>query len=500
MLVWYKFVVESPMKLYRYVTLFFFLLAPVVIFSQEYSFTPDIRKISEKELFQMGGGTELGLSDQFFSREFVDFGYNSKYFAFVAATSFHQDHTYTPDPASTPNGTLLNSYFLMDQGGMIFRNRQMTFEVGRLEHHDVIDSPYALFISSQRNPAFLANFRYENNFAFYETRWIDLNERSAVTTAAFPSGFPDRGAQLKTYGIKINTMRFGFQDAAVYVGRWFDLEYFASPLPNYLIQYVKGTDGRPWSTGTDENDIMGFFWDWKATSDLYLDAQLFIDDIGILGAFNTPNNPWKVAYSLGFKIKTDIGNFGFHHALATQYTFSMTNDQVNTAYSWSYYPDTRYDSGAGVYRSMNLEDLMVGYYNGENNIAFRVDYDGRWFGLNFVSDLEFVLSGPKSPDNAWDEYLHYPSPGTKLLDYSVLEKKFLFNLQVSKVLGNFVVFSNAKLGVAFNALQLQSPGVSTGNTINDNVYLWRPGDTTAYTYAISVGFRYNVPVMDYLKE
>jgi hypothetical protein len=378
----------------------------------------------------------------------------------------------------------------------------MAFQLGRLEHYDVIDSPYSLFISSKRNPALLANFRYENDFAFYETRWIELNNDSAASTPAFQTGFPDRGAHLKTYGIKLGTMRFGYQDAAVYAGKFFDLEYFVSPMPNYLIQYVKGTDGRPWNTGANENNIMGFFWDWKPDDNTYIDAQVLIDDMTGFGIGDIPNNPMKAAYTIGGKLTTPFGTFGLHHALATKYTFSRTRDGTGEdyEYSYTYYPDTRFDLSDGTLRSISIEDNMLGYYNGENNIAFRLDYDGSWSGIKVVSQLEFVLSGPKSPASSWHEYTSYPEPGTKLLDYSILEKKLVLDAQASRRFGDFLAFVNLRAGIAINALELQEayPGadlVDDPATINDDIWIWRPGDDNEYTLSIGLGIRYDIPVM-----
>jgi len=468
--------------------------------AQSYSFTPDVTIPSETEEFTIGAGGEATLSTDITSRILLDFGYNSEHFAFIAATSFRQDDDYSPDVANFPDGTLFDSYFMMDQGGLVFRGLGMELKVGRFEHGDAVDSPYTLFISSKRNPAVLANFRYENDFAFYETRWIELNSRSAVSTPAFTTGFPDRGAQLKTYGVKLGTMRFGFQDAAVYTGRSFDLEYFVSPMPNYLIQYVKGTTGRPWSTGSNENDIMGFFWDWQASDELYLDAQALIDDMNVFGAGGTPFNPWKAAYSLGASLDTGIGRFGFHHALATKYCFSTTSDaDPSLAYPWAYYPDTRFYLASGELRSIAMEDLMIGYYNGENNMAFRLDYSGSWSGFDIVSNLEFVLSGPKSPANAWHAGGY--TAGTKLFDYSLIEKKLVLEAQASRRFGDFLAFVTARAGVAINALELQAPSDTlTGVTIEDNAWIWRPGDDTDYIWSIGLGVRYDIPVMKALRK
>lgn len=469
---------------------------------QSYSFTPDILAPTTEETFSIGVGGEAGysLDASLTHRILLDFSYGSEYFGFVAATSFRKDGLYSPDIANFPDGTLFGSYFFMDQGAMVLRGLGMELQVGRLDHHDVIDSPYSLFISSKRNPAVLANFRYENEFAFYETRWIELNARSSVVTPAFPGVFPDRGAQLKTYGVKLGDMRFGFQDAAVYTGRSFDLEYFVSPMPNYLIQYVKGTNGRPWSTGENENDIIGFFWDWQASDALYLNAQVFIDDLNVGGLGGTPLNPWKAAYSLGARLATPYGRFGLHHALATKYAFSTTADAPETAYPWAYYPDTRFPMADGTLKAVPFETLMIGYYNGENNIAVRLDYDHELAGFGLAGNLEFVLSGDKSPCNAWHAGDY--KAGTKLLDSERLEKKLVLDAQVSRRLGDFLLFSSLRAGVALNALTLQAPypaGTSGTSTIDEHAWIWRAGEKTEYLFSISLGLRYDIPVMKALR-
>ena len=488
-------------------TLFFlFTIFALTVFSQSLSFTPDITISSDEEIFAMGAGAEgkYALDDNFTSRLLLDFAFNSKHFGFLAATSFRQDGVYAPDIANTPDGTLFNSYFTLDQGAMILKALDMELQLGRILQKDAIDSPYSLFISSKPNTPLLANFRYENSFAFYETRWIELNTRSGVKTEAFSGGFPDRGAQLKTYGIKLGNMRFGLQDGAVYTGRSFDLEYFVNPIPNYLIQYVKGTEGRPWTTGDNENDIMGLFWDWKPNENLSFNAQLFVDDMSLLGIGNTSRNPWKTAYSLGGTIKTNFGSFSLHHALATKYCFSTTSDRKEVAYPWAYYPDTRFPIKEGDYRAIPFETLMIGYYNGENNIAFRLDYENDFHGFKLLSNLEFVLSGDKSPGNAWHAGTWYVGPGTRLFDSEYLEKKFILSGQLSKQVHDFTFFSNFLIGFAINALELQRPypeGSESGvsevyKDIDENVWIWRAGKSNELYFTLSLGFRYAIPIMN----
>ena len=74
-----------------------------------------------------------------------------------------------------------------------FSYEDFELTIGQKEHCDVIESDYSLFISGNKNPAFIADFVYNGDLFYYETRWIRLNERS-------DAGFDydgDRGANLK---------------------------------------------------------------------------------------------------------------------------------------------------------------------------------------------------------------------------------------------------------------------------------------------------------------
>jgi hypothetical protein len=116
-----------------------------------------------------------------------------------------------------------------------------------------------------------------------------------------------------------------------------------------------------------------------------------------------------------------------------------------------------------------------------------------------VSHLEFVLSGPKSPANSWHEETSYPEPGTQLFDYSILEKKLVLEAQASRRFGDFLAFVNLRAGIAINALELQEPypdsETEVPDTINDDVWIWRPGDDNEYTLSFGLGIRYDIPVM-----
>lgn len=428
----------------------------------------------------------------------IDFGFDSRQFSLSAAIYLANDDKYSPLKSNLDDGTLLNYYAVLESGGLTWRpDENLTFRIGRLEHRDQLDGPYALFASSTSLARPLIEIRYENEYFFYESRWVELNARSEMATEAYPDYFPDRGANLKAYGFKFGDMRFGIQDAAVYVGRSFDFEYLISPIPQYFTQYVKGTDGRPWVDGSNDNNIIGIFWDWNRPDGLSFDAQFLMDDLNIYFMGIGTANPWKAAWAARMKSTSDFGTFSLSHAGALKYTFQPTRDSEAGAYSYTYYPDTRFTVGDS-YRDISFDDLMFGYKNGENNVALRLDYAGVLNRFDIQSSLEFVLSGSKSPTNAWNDATWHESEGSRLLDDDVLEKLVVFNFKASRKLGAFIIDGAMMVGGAFNALELVQPeptAEAEEKLINEYSYIWKPGDDFEFLFSFGIGVRYEFPVM-----
>ncbi|MGA2545190.1 MAG: hypothetical protein ABSF43_01475 [Rectinemataceae bacterium] len=407
-------------------------------------------------------------------RAYIGFDYATKYFDLLADLSVYDNTKYGATSANVSGGRLGHLYFLMDNGGARTHLGPLSFSAGRFQQYDVIDSPYSLFVNSNGNSALGMRLDYEDDFFFFETRWTELNSRSDVTTLSFPIGFPDRGANLKIFGFKIAPgMRFGFQDAAVYTGRSFDAEYFFNPIPGYFIQYGKSVSGSPWATGGYENEIVGMFWDWKRDDGLSLNAQLLIDDFSVFGLGGTPNNPWKLAWTMGGRKKTDYGTFGFYQAGATKYTFQTVAHEANGyPYSYTYYPDTVFNWD-GQYYSISIEDNSLGYKYGEDNLAFMVDWSKRISGCDLYASLELLLAGTNSPNDAWDGLLSYPG-GTEILDNETIEKRILGTVSASWRTGPWRIYGSLTGGVAIDPLALEA-APNYGST-SDSIYVPQAGN------------------------
>ncbi|HOX31121.1 MAG TPA: hypothetical protein PLB91_02250 [Spirochaetales bacterium] len=436
--------------------------------------------------------------------------------------SMYADDKYAPAKANLPGGELLGLYFIMEEGGIESSFGPVSLRAGRFKHYDVIDSPYSLFVNSRGNAALLANIRYEDDFFFYESRWLCLNQDAYMdawgdathtfSDTAWPEGYPDRGANIKTYGFKLrNGMRFGFQDAAIYTGRSFDLEYLLNPIPQYFIQYAKTNGGRPWATGSNENDMIGAFWDWKRDDGYDFNAQVLMDDFNVGGFGDTPRNPWKLAWALGGRKKLAVGSVGFYHAGATKYSFSpitmgedddgdnlLDEGQVAqnaiSAYGYTYYPDTRFDRSYDFDFSdsceIAIEDNAIGYKHGENNLAFQADYTFEYRDSYMVSAaLEFVLAGANSPANPWQDDNKHPI-GTKLLNDEVLEKRIVLKLASTWREGDWSYSVRIDGGIRIDAMELVEPD-ATDNVWTRNLWIWKPQDGNNVPVArIMLGAKY----------
>jgi len=220
---------------------------------------------------------------------------------------------------------------LMKEGGMSWRSGGLLVEGGKLVLEDELDSYYSLFLSSKRNAAVGAQVRYEDELFFFSDRWIALNYDSEYVWG--PTAWPDRSAVLKTYGMKLGKLRFGFQDAIVYKrpsgdssrGPAFEAEYFLNPIPSFFVQYIRTGESGPWtadsSTGND-NSILGFFGEW--TEERWsARAQILVDNLNMNRFFypDSFQDPDKIAASAGATFRTDLGTIDFDIAGATKYCF-----------------------------------------------------------------------------------------------------------------------------------------------------------------------------------
>jgi hypothetical protein len=409
------------------------------------------------------------------------FRFDYRYLRLLADLSLVNDERYEPSESY-----MLGRNFAVDNGGLALDFGFLSLSAGRFVHRDFLDTPYSLFVSSERLPALLADITLRARRFTYESRWIRLNTRSA--------NYPDRGANYKVFALELGDWRFGLQDAAVYYGRVFDEEYFLSPIPNILTQMVTKRDDTPWKEDANDNSIMGLFVEWNRPRS-WLYAQWLVDDISL--DFLIPwflRDKWghrrvasKLAWSIGGRWELPFGTLGFYHAGATKYTFEATYD--SDPYGYTYYPAVEYDLGGSMV-PLDYRDNYLGYKYGENNLAFRAELTKlALLGADCSTALEYVLSGSKSPANPWHGE---PDPNrTRMFDEAVLEQTVLAEAAAAWAWRSWSFYTRLKLGVAFNRLEL-APAPDLGPQIlqphageNAALYAW----TVGVTYLWQVGRR-----------
>lgn len=450
------------------------------------------------------------------TEESLAFGFNTEPFSLSALGVMRNDGKYDAELAGVPGGKFFGNYILMLEGGAIVRRDGLSFRAGRFRHYDELESPYSLFVNSLGHSANIMELRFENDDFLYQSRWVELTARSAfqsgesdpslrswhetlqdgsgVDLTAGYTGFPDRGANIKTYALKFGALRVGYQDAAVYSGppgsgRSFDFEYFLNPIPQYFIQYVKGTGGRPWTTGDDHNNFFGLFLDWRNDEGAYLYAQGLLDDFNVAFLFpDTFAYPYKAGLAAGGRAPTRLGTLGLHAALSPMYSFApitmldgstadeRTGNQWQSSYGYTYYPETRYWSEtSGDAKAIAIEDNMVGFMHGENTVAMMAEWSDRLAGMELLANLELRLAGSSSPANPWHDGVGHPA-GTRLLDEAYVESRVLGKLSASKSYGPLSLRGALNLGYVWNERRLRAPvGVGTQySAVDRNVWIWSP--------------------------
>jgi hypothetical protein len=511
--------------------------------------------LDQKQSLDFGVSLDVDYDKSFWLDLGLRLDYSGGPFSLCWDIDFINDQKYAPAAVMIPSGNLGGFYFILNEGGLSYDKDALHIKAGRYKSYDEIDSPYTLFLNSEGIAANTLKFRWESEHFIYQTQWIELNRNNAVSSPAWneyqrrkqrgPSdptdptslidfysdsgipdvnttgiayGFPDRGVNYKIMGIIVNDWRFGFMDAIVYSNRYFDVEYFLSPMPMYFTQYFKTTEGRPWASQANDNSMIGLFWDIKKDDwDAY--AQILVDDfsLGFLkflyDGFST--NPWKAAWALGGRYQTSIGRFGFHHGGALKYTFQpididvegrYADDSAAVAYGYTYYPETRYFNGDETVNLL-IQDSMVGYKHGENNLAFQVDYQNLFNNFLVTAELELVLAGNNSPANPWHDYdvrSHMYNDGkynSQLFNDGQIEKRLELRVNVSRRFGSFLTYSALAAGGRFNKLVLTQPDIdpysssSPNRTVDNEVWIWKASNSHEPIFRISLGFRYLVPIL-----
>lgn len=369
----------------------------------------------------------------------VEFYNNDKY-------SFNEDKFYA------------GHYFIMKNGYTDIRlNKNLNFKLGRMEQKDEIESPYTLFFSSENHSALSYELKYEDERFFYKSRWIALNSELSEFKDENDEVI-ERGANYKAFGFKFGKYRFVYQDIVVYKDRYFDMDYFANPIPAYFSQEGTHSMNSPWNQNTNENSIMGFLLDRKGDEN-YCSIQVLIDDFNANRIFDKggKQNPDKIAFSLSYESEKEYGYLKLHLAGATKYTFEpMGSKNTNQRYGYTYYPDTVYNGN----KEISYIDNYIGYKYGENTLSMMTEL--KKDKINYF--VELIFSGDKSPVNPWHEYEEWEEGGS---GFKYLDGKLEKTVKIGLDYRTEKYYISGYLGKVWNKLKLEDLGIEEDGGIND---------------------------------
>lgn len=430
-------------------------------------------------------------------------------FEFLWSVLVDNEGKYPEEALAELSGPL--SYDVEDSG-LLYRHDGVGIVLGKFANRDMIDSPYSLFVSDAGNQALMAEISLDQGNFFYTDRWVGLNHnlREGIyytasnkdvwpfSTETHENLYRDRGLVLKSFGLRFGRLRLGYQDALLFTGEYCNIGAFAIPAPGWVVQYAASASGRPWTSRGDMNSLLGFFADYTE-SNWYAYGQILVDDFNldpILNPNKGNNAPTKLAASLGGRLATEAGTFGLYLAGASRYTFESVRNEF---YSYTYYPGSAVISDDELV-GIPMEDMMIGYVNGENNFAVMFAWQKALPIANLTSSLEFKLTGEQSPANPWHDQVGFEaSDWFRWLDDPVLEKKLTLKAGASRSFGPVTVWTSGILGYVWNRLELVAvtdADIDSGSAerlreADGSEPCWRPSDESKWFGAISLGVKYS---------
>ena len=412
-------------------------------------------------------------------------------------------------------------YFELREGGFGYDGELISARAGRFPHSDVVDSPYALFISGRERSAFIYEIDYEGDWLRILTRSITLNRNSV-------HGYPDRSAIFQTVAIRRPGWEVGFQDATVAVGKpradgerpsdgtgpVFVPEFFFVPLPSYVNQRILRSGENPWLQDINFKSMMGFYAVVRSETTGGLrwetEGQILFDDFNTNAIFQPQEwqNPFIGGWMLSGKVDSPLGAFRLSHAGTLAYLFQTSSER---RYSYTYYPEVTFPLG-GELQVIDYRDNYVGFYLGENTAAVRLDWERhiepnlerpRVDRVSIDASGEYTVSGSKSPLNPWTEYddwrehgEEWPFGSTRFLGEDPLEHGLLFGAGVETRIpagtGALIPRIEATAGVWYNVLRLTPLTRGPGDDFppSGQVEFYRPSDETFAQAALTLSARY----------
>jgi hypothetical protein len=404
--------------------------------------------------------------------------------AFSGATGFR----FVGDGAELPTESWMPEGYYMSLNPSWMRLALGDFVLSggyRVHAHSLSRNPLNVLHNPAAYPFHGLDLRYEGGFLRYETRWSGLVAESRhnypYSTLDIETGDPigansrkwaDRGLASRMVALDFGKLRVAYEEASIYLERYFDPGYFLIPAPSILINTLWSNQSlNPWARATNDASLMGFYADYE-DGDVRLEGQFLIKDITFSQFGIGYPNVNKFAWSLGAELATEAGAFSLWHGGATKhmYAASYQSASVQNAYPYQY---AAYPVSSIAGRPLPLEKNNLGFVMGENALAlelgWRKDFRGLGpFALVAEASLRYCLRGEQSLENPWHESLAPEPPATHLFTgESVLESSLIMRAGGRLEWAGAYAALDIALGAAFNALRLS-------HAADGGADIWKP--------------------------
>jgi len=361
-----------------------------------------------------------------------------------------------------------DTYYPFGPAILSYENPVFKVSAGLQDLNEGLGDEYPLFIAANNTPYPSIKWR------FSPFDWLTFQQDLLFLRNAVDNPINKEKVQTsksvyyrKTTFKPLESLKIGFQESVLFMGRDFDLYYLLSPFNYIMSQDIRSTRKAPWNSPVNDNCMVGGFIEynrpqWRVFGEILVDDWSWSEDeAGVR----------KLAWNTGLDLTFDNDIFQLEVAGASRYTFQRTGK-----YPYQY---VRYET----LEELPLEYNMIGYQYGENNAAFSAKYKHTFEEAAIGLHYEFLTFGQRDPFSPlppdWKDKGHFI-----WLDDPVLQREDTFEIS-----GNWRVSSGIRLEGTLGTTFVKNEDLEKGQT---NKYP---------TFCISAAYHFtiNEEVVDKLK-
>ncbi|MGJ8455159.1 hypothetical protein ACSFC1_07645 [Pseudothermotoga sp. U03pept] len=303
---------------------------------------------------------------------------------FTTSGGFKRDNLVIPPYADK----LWNNYWYFDEGFLSWSYGQMGVQLGVKRNSAGPGNTYKLFLE-------------EKDFSYPTVRLLASGEKFKVETLWGGLRLFENASQpVKALNYRslaffpVEGLEIAYEDAVLYLHRFFDPYYFLVPIPIPGIQEFWHLNA-PWGYSTtqlDDNSMVGAYV--KYSDNRYsVYGEILLDDINMNRFLNPEGfqNPDKIAFLVGFTGKSGPYKVTFEVAGATAFTFERST--FSRPYEYVYFEGS----------NLPIEKNMIGYLHGENNIACSIALEYSNNGWSISTLYEGLIYGTRTPEKPWHD-------------------------------------------------------------------------------------------------